>query len=136
MSSRTRSASQLEKTKDKVEDIPDKINIKVEYDEGDRPKPLRSGTTTVRATRAARRASKISAPARSSCCTGAKPSCPSTPSSARRRGARRRERARVTIVINAQGAFFDTPGDLQRLADKVNAALTAKHGMTNRLRPS
>ena len=40
----------------------------------------------------------------------------------------------MTIVVNAQGSFFDTPGDLQRLADKVNAALTAKHGLTNRAR--
>jgi hypothetical protein len=40
----------------------------------------------------------------------------------------------VTVTINAQGAFFDTPGDLQRLADKVNDALTAKYGLTNRNR--
>jgi len=40
----------------------------------------------------------------------------------------------VTITINAQGAFFDTPGDLQRLADRVNEALTAKYALTNRLR--
>jgi hypothetical protein len=40
----------------------------------------------------------------------------------------------TTIVINAQGAFFDTPADLQRLADRVNDALTAKHGLTNRVR--
>lgn len=40
----------------------------------------------------------------------------------------------VVININAQGAFFDTPGDLQRLADKVNDALTAKYGLTNRNR--
>jgi len=42
--------------------------------------------------------------------------------------------AAVSVTINAQGAFFDTPGDLQRLADKVNDALTAKYGLTNRLR--
>ena len=40
----------------------------------------------------------------------------------------------VSITVNAQGAFFDTPGDLQRLADKVNDALTAKYGFTNRNR--
>jgi hypothetical protein len=40
----------------------------------------------------------------------------------------------MTVVINAQGAFFDTPGDLQRLAEKVNDALTAKYGLTNRAR--
>ena len=40
----------------------------------------------------------------------------------------------VTIQIYAQGSFFDTPGDLQRLADKVNDALTAKHSLTNRSR--
>jgi len=40
----------------------------------------------------------------------------------------------VSITVNAQGAFFDTPGDLQRLADKVNDALTAKYGLTNRNR--
>jgi hypothetical protein len=40
----------------------------------------------------------------------------------------------ATIVINAQGAFFDTPGDLQRLADKVNEALTAKFGLKNSMR--
>lgn len=39
-----------------------------------------------------------------------------------------------SIVINAQGAFFDTPGDLQRLADRVNDALTAKYGLRNTLR--
>jgi hypothetical protein len=39
-----------------------------------------------------------------------------------------------SIVINAQGAFFDTPGDLQRLADRVNDALTAKFGLQNMLR--
>jgi len=35
----------------------------------------------------------------------------------------------TSIVINAQGAFFDTPGDLQRLADRVNDALTAKFAL-------
>jgi len=40
----------------------------------------------------------------------------------------------TSIVINAQGAFFDTPGDLQRLADRVNDALTAKHGLRNQMR--
>lgn len=40
----------------------------------------------------------------------------------------------VNIVINAQGALFDTPGDLQRLADRVNEALTAKFGLTHRMR--
>jgi len=40
----------------------------------------------------------------------------------------------TTVVINAQGAFFDTPGDLQRLADKVNAALTAKFGLSTSMR--
>jgi hypothetical protein len=39
-----------------------------------------------------------------------------------------------SIVINAQGAFFDTPGDLQRLADRVNEALTAKFGLRNAMR--
>ena len=42
--------------------------------------------------------------------------------------------ASTSIVINAQGAFFDTPGDLQRLADKVNDALTAKFGLRNAMR--
>jgi hypothetical protein len=42
--------------------------------------------------------------------------------------------AGVSITINAQGAFFDTPGDLQRLADRVNEALTAKYGLTNRVK--
>jgi len=40
----------------------------------------------------------------------------------------------TSIVINAQGAFFDTPGDLQRLADRVNDALTAKYGIRNAMR--
>jgi hypothetical protein len=40
------------------------------------------------------------------------------------------------IIINAQGAFFDTPGDLQRLASKVEDALNAKHGLTHRRRAS
>ena len=42
--------------------------------------------------------------------------------------------AAASIVINAQGAFFDTPGDLQRLADRVNDALTAKFGLRNAMR--
>jgi hypothetical protein len=42
--------------------------------------------------------------------------------------------ASTSIVINAQGAFFDTPGDLQRLADRVNDALTAKFGLRNAMR--
>jgi len=40
----------------------------------------------------------------------------------------------ATIVINAQGAFFDTPESLQRLATKVSDALTAKYSVTGRLR--
>lgn len=40
----------------------------------------------------------------------------------------------AVININAQGAFFDTPGDLQRLAAKVNDALTAKFGLRNAMR--
>lgn len=40
----------------------------------------------------------------------------------------------VTINIDASGAFFDTPGDLQRLANKIDEALTQKYGLTNRLR--
>jgi hypothetical protein len=39
-----------------------------------------------------------------------------------------------TIVINAQGALFDSPSDLQRLADRVNDALTAKYGIRNAMR--
>ena len=42
--------------------------------------------------------------------------------------------APVVINIDATGAFFDTPGDLQRLADRVNDALTAKFGLTHRMR--
>lgn len=42
--------------------------------------------------------------------------------------------AAPTVIINAQGAFFDTPGDLQRLADRVNEALTAKFGLRNIVR--
>ena len=38
-----------------------------------------------------------------------------------------------TVIINAAG-FFDTPGDLQRLADKVDEALTAKYGLNTRMR--
>jgi len=40
----------------------------------------------------------------------------------------------TTIVINAQGALFDSPSDLQRLADRVNEALTAKYGIRNAMR--
>lgn len=40
----------------------------------------------------------------------------------------------TTIVINAQGAFFDTPGSLQQLADRVDAALSARHGLKNKRR--
>jgi hypothetical protein len=39
-----------------------------------------------------------------------------------------------SIVINAQGAFFDTPGDLQRLAARVDEALSARHGLSNKRR--
>jgi hypothetical protein len=39
-----------------------------------------------------------------------------------------------TIIINAQGAFFDTPESQQRLADKVSAALTSKYGLSNKYR--
>lgn len=39
-----------------------------------------------------------------------------------------------TIVINAQGAFFDTPESLQRLATKVSDALTAKYSVMGKLR--
>jgi hypothetical protein len=40
----------------------------------------------------------------------------------------------TSIVINAQGALFDSPSDLQRLADRVNDALTAKYGIRNAMR--
>lgn len=40
----------------------------------------------------------------------------------------------INISIDAAGAFFETPGDLQRLADRVNEALTAKFGLTHRMR--
>ncbi len=39
-----------------------------------------------------------------------------------------------TIIVNAQGAFFDTPDSLQRLAAKVSDALTAKYSVMGRLR--
>ena len=39
-----------------------------------------------------------------------------------------------TVIVNAQGAFFDTPGSVQQLADKVGAALSAKYGLTHRMR--
>jgi hypothetical protein len=42
--------------------------------------------------------------------------------------------AAPTIVINAQGAFFDTPDSLQRLATKVSDALTAQHSVMRKLR--
>jgi hypothetical protein len=38
------------------------------------------------------------------------------------------------IIINAQGAFFDTPESLQRLASKVGDALTAKYSVMGKLR--
>ena len=38
------------------------------------------------------------------------------------------------IIINAQGAFFDTPDSLQRLATKVSDALTAKYSVMGKLR--
>jgi 23S rRNA pseudoU1915 N3-methylase RlmH len=40
----------------------------------------------------------------------------------------------VTVIVNAQGAFFDTPDSMLRLADKVNEALTTKYGLTHPLR--
>lgn len=42
--------------------------------------------------------------------------------------------AAATVVINAQGAFFDTPESLQRLATKVSDALTAKYSVMGKLR--
>jgi hypothetical protein len=42
--------------------------------------------------------------------------------------------AGAAIIINAQGAFFDTPESLQRLANKVSEALTAKVSIMGRLR--
>jgi len=39
-----------------------------------------------------------------------------------------------TIIINAQGATFDTPDSLQRLADRVSAALTARYAISGKLR--
>ena len=42
--------------------------------------------------------------------------------------------AGTSIVINAQGAFFDTPDSLQRLANKVSDALTAKYSVMGKLR--
>jgi len=38
------------------------------------------------------------------------------------------------IIINAQGALFNTPADLQRLADRVSEALTAKYSVMSKLR--
>jgi len=40
----------------------------------------------------------------------------------------------VSIVVNAQGAFFDTPASLQQLATKVSDALTAKYSVMGKLR--
>jgi hypothetical protein len=40
----------------------------------------------------------------------------------------------LTVVVNAQGAFFDTPEGQQRLADKVSRALTARYGLSNKIR--
>jgi hypothetical protein len=40
----------------------------------------------------------------------------------------------TNIIIQAQGAFFETPDSLQRLADKVSQALTAKYALTNKFR--
>jgi len=42
----------------------------------------------------------------------------------------------VAPVVNvyANGAFFDTPDSLQRLATKVSDALTAKYSVMGKLR--
>jgi hypothetical protein len=40
----------------------------------------------------------------------------------------------VNIVINAEGAFFETPGSLQQLADKVERALSARHSLNHKRR--
>jgi hypothetical protein len=40
----------------------------------------------------------------------------------------------IVINVNAQGAFFDTPGSLQQLASKVEDALNARHGLTRKRR--
>ena len=42
--------------------------------------------------------------------------------------------AAPTVIVNAQGAFFDTPDSLQRLAEKVSTALTAKYSVMAKLR--
>jgi len=40
----------------------------------------------------------------------------------------------VNVVMNNQGAFFDTPDSLQRLAARVSDALTAKYSVMGKLR--
>jgi hypothetical protein len=40
----------------------------------------------------------------------------------------------IVINVNAQGAFFETPGSLQQLASKVEEALSARHGLKNKRR--
>jgi hypothetical protein len=42
--------------------------------------------------------------------------------------------AMPSIIINAQGAFFDTPDSLQRLANRVGEALTARYSVMGKLR--
>jgi len=42
----------------------------------------------------------------------------------------------TTVIVNAQGAFFNTPQSLQSLASKVSDALTAKYSLQGKLRPA
>ena len=125
---------QLEKTKDRVNAIPDRINIKVNYDEGDRPKALKSGTVSVKGYQGGTKGFEDFGAGTLVMLHGREAVVPESAVKSGGGGRSVAASAGVTIVINAQGAFFDTPGDLQRLADKVNAALTAKHGLTNRRR--
>jgi hypothetical protein len=124
---------ELDRTKNKVEDIPDEVKIKIRYEDKGPPKhsggsiPGYQGGTKGfedfgRGTLVMLHGKEAVIPQ-----SAVKPGGGGG-------GGGGMGGAQVTINVYAQGSFFDTPGDLQRLAEKINAALTARHGLTNRLR--
>jgi hypothetical protein len=126
---------ELERTADRVEAIPDEVNVQVKYDD---PGPPRHSGTSVPGYQGGTGGKFVDFGAGSLVMLHGReavvPESTVRPAGLSPTAAVAGSSAGVTIIINANGSFFDTPGDLQRLAAKVNEALTAKYGQTNRLR--